>query len=435
MSSKTKTTATKEEATPALVPKLRFPEFRDALGWDVGRIADIAEVLQGYGFPERYQGQATGEYPFYKVSDISNTLAAGKVYISESANYITEDVLRELKAKPIPEGATIFAKIGEAIRSNRRAITTKSCLIDNNAAGVKRIQGKSTDLFVYFTMETISLIDYSGGVVPSVNKSAIENIEVKFPEIEEQQKIAECLSSVDELMAAQARKVDALKTHKKGLMQQLFPREGETQPRLRFPEFQDAGAWKLDTLENMCVAKISYGIVQAGPHVPNGMPYIKSTDLNAELCLANLSRTSDVIADRYRRSEVIPGDIVFSLRGNIGVSQIVPKGIPVANLTQGTARIRTEGPSEFYLHALRSQAVHDRILAVGKGSTFQEVSLEALREIPLFRPALAEQQRIADCLTSLDDLIAAQTQKLAALKTHKKGLMQQLFPSPEDVEA
>jgi type I restriction enzyme S subunit len=63
------------------------------------------------------------------------------------------------------------------------------------------------------------------------------------PGSSEQQKIADCLSSVDELMAAQARKVDALKTHKKGLMQQLFPREGETQPRLRFPEFRKAGGW------------------------------------------------------------------------------------------------------------------------------------------------------------------------------------------------
>ena len=102
MSSKKKTTAMKEDGKPALVPKLRFPEFREAEEWSEGRIADIAEVMQGYGFPERYQGQTTGEYPFYKVSDISNTLAAGKVYIDESANYITEDVLRELKAKPIP---------------------------------------------------------------------------------------------------------------------------------------------------------------------------------------------------------------------------------------------------------------------------------------------------------------------------------------------
>jgi type I restriction enzyme S subunit len=228
--------------------------------------------------------------------------------------------------------------------------------------------------------------------------------------------------------------VDALNTHKKGLMQQLFPREGETQPRLRFSEFQNAGEWVHDTLENVCAANISYGIVQAGPHVPNGMPYIKSTDLKSELCLANLARTSDAIAQKYRRSEVVPGDIVFSLRGNIGVAQILPEGIPVANLTQGTARIRTKDKPEFYLHALRSPSVNSRIQAVGKGSTFQEISLEALRNIRLFRPKAAEQHRIATCLSSLDALITAETQKLEDFYMHKKGLMQQLFPSLDEVQ-
>jgi type I restriction enzyme S subunit len=68
-------------------------------------------------------------------------------------------------------------------------------------------------------------------------------------------------------------------------------------------------------------------------------------------------------------------------------------------------------------------------LAVGKGSTFQEISLEALRKIHVFRPGLPEQQRIASCLSSLDGLITAEGQKLEGLKTHKRGLMQQLFPS------
>jgi len=160
------------------------------------------------------------------------------------------------------------------------------------------------------------------------------------------------------------------------------------------------------------------------------MPYIKSTDLNSELCLSSLECTSDAIAKKYRRSEVVPGDIVFSLRGKIGAAQIVPREIPVANLTQGTARIRSKGPVRFYIQALQSLAVHSRILGVSKGSTFQEISLDALRNIQLFHPAETEQQRIADCLTSLDDLITAQSAKLSALKTHKKGLMQQLFPSP-----
>jgi type I restriction enzyme S subunit len=258
---------------------------------------------------------------------------------------------------------------------------------------------------------------------------------LRFPEFRGARRVHRVVSSVDELMTAQARKVGALKTHKMGLMQQLFPREGETQPHLRFPEFKNAGEWKTDTLESLCAAKISYGIVQAGPHVPNGMPYIKSTDLNSELCLAKLARTSDAIALKYRRSEVVPGDIVFSLRGNIGSTQIVPKDIPVANLTQGTARIRPKGSVEFYIQALQCPSIRNRILSVSKGSTFQEISLEALRNVQLLHPESDEQQRIASLLSSLDALITVETQKLEALKTHKNGLMQQLFPTPKEVDA
>jgi type I restriction enzyme S subunit len=210
-------------------PRLRFPEFQNAGEWREGSIADIGTVLQGYGFPERHQGLKNGDYPFYKVSDISKSLAAGKVFIEESANYINESLLKELRAKPIPEGTTVFAKIGEAIRSNKRAITTVPCLIDNNAAGVKRIKGRATDFFVYLIMEQISLIEHAGGVVPAVNKSAIEAIPVKFPAVEEQQRIAGCLTSLDALIAAQTQKLEALKTHKKGLMQQLFPSREEVE--------------------------------------------------------------------------------------------------------------------------------------------------------------------------------------------------------------
>ena len=210
-------------------PRLRFPEFQDAGEWREGRIADIAIVLQGYGFPERHQGQTSGDYPFYKVSDISRSLSAGKVFIEESANYINESLLKELRAKPIPEGTTIFAKIGEAIRSNKRAITTVPCLIDNNAAGVKRIKGKATDFFIYLLLEQVSLIDHAGGVVPAVNKSAIEEVVVKFPELGEQERIASCFSSLDALITAETQKHEALKTHKKGLMQQLFPSPDEVE--------------------------------------------------------------------------------------------------------------------------------------------------------------------------------------------------------------
>lgn len=268
-----------------------------------------------------------------------------------------------------------------------------------------------------------------------ISYKQFSELELPIPSVSEQQRIADCLTSLDELIAAQARKVDALSAHKKWLMQQLFPQEGETQPRIRFPEFRESGDWMVDTLENLCAAKISYGIVQAGPHVQDGMPYIKSSDLSSELHLESLSRTSETIAAKYRRSEVAPGDLVFSLRGNIGASQIVPRSIPVANLTQGTARIRPKGPVEFYSHALRNRPTSEKILSSSKGSTFQEITLGALREIPLPHPEPAEQQRIGSCLSGLDSHIALVTRELEALKTHKKGLMQQLFPSAEGLDA
>jgi type I restriction enzyme S subunit len=410
MSNKAKTTDMKEDCKPALGPKLRFPEFRDANGWREGRIGDIAEVLQGYGFPERYQGQTTGDYPFYKVSDISNTLAAGKVFIEESAHCITEDVLKELKAKPIPEGTTIFAKIGEAIRSNRRAITTKSCLIDNNVAGVKRIQGKSTDLFVYFTMETISLIDYSGGVVPSVNKSAIENIAVKFPVIGEQQKIAECLSSMDELIAAQARKLDALKAHKKGLVQQLFPREGETQPRLRFPEFREQ--WVETQLDNLCSS------------ISSGRDQIDSDgafDLYGSTSVIGKTRKVSFSGERILVARVgANAGMLTKAKGEFGVTDntLVVSLKPSTNI-------------DFLFHYMGNININKLIFGSGQPL----ITGSILKNLPIHVPKDSEQQWIADCLTSLDDLIVAQTRKLEALKTQKKGLMQQLFPSPEEVEA
>lgn len=209
-------------------PRLRFPEFEGSGDWEEGVISDIGTVLQGYGFPERYQGQQSGDFPFYKVSDISRSLGAGKTFIEEAVNYVNASQLKELRAKPIPSGTTVFAKIGEAIRSNKRAITTVPCLIDNNAAGVKSIRGKATDFFIYLMMEQISLIDHAGGVVPAVNKSAIEAMPVRFPKVDEQQRIADCLTSLDDLIAAATRKLDTLKTHKKGLMQQLFPKVGES---------------------------------------------------------------------------------------------------------------------------------------------------------------------------------------------------------------
>ena len=205
-------------------PRLRFQEFRDCPDWKSGHCRDIAKVLPGYGFPEKFQGNKKGQYPFYKVSDISRAIERGHRVISEANNYIDPDVLQKIRAKPVPAGTIIFAKIGEAIRSNRRVVTSTPAVIDNNTAGVKAIRMKILDEFLFYLWSNVSLIDHAGGVVPAVSKSALEDVPLCYPsDIEEQKHIADCLSELDTRISAQMAKIEAHWTHKRGLMQQLFP--------------------------------------------------------------------------------------------------------------------------------------------------------------------------------------------------------------------
>jgi type I restriction enzyme S subunit len=202
---------------------------------------------------------------------------------------------------------------------------------------------------------------------------------------------------------------------------------GKLIPELRFKEFEKE--WNYFKLEDVVMKKISYGIVQAGEHIEGGMPYIKSKDINGPIKLDTLERTSDEIAKKYIRSEVTPGDIIFSLRGNIGISQILPESIKVANLTQGTARISVSNnyANYFVYQSLYTLPVIKRILCVSKGSTFQEISLADLRNVKIVSPALPEQQKIASFLSEVDEKIQQLTKKKELLEQYKKGVMQQLF--------
>jgi len=192
--------------------------------------------------------------------------------------------------------------------------------------------------------------------------------------------------------------------------------------------------WEIKPLSKIVAEgkPIVYGIVQAGPHVEGGIPYIKSTDVNRPLVLDELQRTSVEIASKYKRSDVAPGDIVFSLRGNIGVSCIVPNSINLANLTQGTARLSVNGSNEntFVRHALSGLPVRRQIHAYGKGSTFKEISLEELRKLFILLPPLTEQQKIAAVLSTWDRAIELTEKLIAAKQKRKQALIHKLITEP-----
>jgi type I restriction enzyme S subunit len=262
-----------------------------------------------------------------------------------------------------------------------------------------------------------------------------------LPSPAEQQKIAECLSSVDERIAAQARKLDALKTHKKGLMQQLFPREGETQPRLRFPEFREDGEWVAGPLGQLLVGSPDYGVNAAAVPFSEQLPkYLRITDI---------SEDGTYLSDKMVSVDIEPtegnyldeGDIALARTGaSVGKSYRYRKEDGRLVFAGFLIRIKPAKKkliSAYLANFLTTDVYWDWVAVTSTRSGQPGINSTEYSSlsIPLPPGDLAEQQRIADCLSSLDDLIAAQTQTLEALKTHKRGLMQQLFPSPEEVEA
>lgn len=282
-----------------------------------------------------------------------------------------------------------------------------------------------------------------GSVRVRVYYRDLARLQLLLPGREEQQKIAACLSSLDALIAAQADKLDALKTHKKGLMQQLFPREGESVPRLRFPEFREAGEWENSELGPLST-KVGSGITPTGGnknYKTEGRPFVRSQNVGwGELLLDDIVFIDEETHKSFDSTEIQESDVLLNITGaSIGRSAIADSRIAGGNVNQHVCiiRVKTRDLNPVLLNQfLISERGQNQIDSFQAGGNRQGLNFAQIRSFEIPRPPIEqEQQKVASCLSSLDALIAAQADKLEALKTHKKALIQQLFPSPEAVAA
>lgn len=189
-------------------------------------------------------------------------------------------------------------------------------------------------------------------------------------------------------------------------------------------------SWTPFALEKVCKERITYGIVQCGPHAENGVPYIRVSDMNRpELDVSGMLRTSPMIAARFLRSKVQEGDVVYALRGKIGEVRLVSSTVAGANLTQGTARLSPNNlvRSAYLLWGLRSESSLRQAELEAKGSTFREITLAALRRIQLPVPPVGEQEAIAKALSDVDAQIESLELLIVKKRNVKQGAMQELL--------
>ena len=413
---------TKEKGRPALVPKLRFPEFREFEGWTPKAGDSLFDQINDRnpepGLPVLAITQEHGAIPRHMID----------YHVS-----VSEKSIETYKIVRVGDFIISLRSFQGGIEYSRyHGICSPAYVILR-----RRVEGSEeyfrhylkTDRFIRIL--TKNLEGLRDGKM--INYKQFSELMLPVPQPPEQQKIADCLSSLDELMAAQARKVEALKTHKKGLMQQLFPREGETEPRIRFPEFQNAGEWEVRTIGDM-FRLINGCAFKPEDWKPTGTPIIRIQNLNDPSAEFNYSQ-----APVPERNRIESGDLLFAWSGTLGSSfgARVWNG-PSGVLNQHIFKVLMDEQQITLPFALLVLARVEEDIAKkthGFKASFVHVKKSDLVKVDLSLPSLPEQQRIATCLSSLDALITAETRKLEALKTHKKGLMQQLFPSPEDVVA
>jgi len=418
-----------------LVPKLRFPEFWDAGEWEEKPLSRVGEIITGNTPSTANLDNYGGNRLFVSPADMSY-----ERYIATTKTTLSEQGFQE--TRPIKANSILFVCIGSTI--GKIAQNKILCATNQQINSIVPFIEYSNE-FIYSALEnSASKITLLAGnhAVPIINKTLFSSVLVGFPSLPEQKKIADCLSSISDRITLEAQKLDTLKAHKKGLMQQLFPAEGETLPKLRFPEFRDAEEWQEEDLSKLSSCGLSNGVFNDPKKVGRGYKLVNVLDMYIDTAINedNLSLV-ELSREAFLKNKVKNGDLFFTR------SSLVKSGIAYSNIYLGNSNditfdghlIRFRTNKEilipiFINYLLRTNKVRSQLVARGKTATMTTIGQADVGSVKLSFPHINEQQKIADCLSSLDELIAAQAQAIDTLKTHKKGLMQQLFPSVDEVK-
>ena len=428
------------------VPKLRFPEFRDDPPWSAPLLADLYDFKRTNTLSRDKLNYVTGTIRNIHYGDIHTKFKplfrVGDEYVpyvnpDSSANGIDDDAFCE-------EGDIVLADASEDLNDVGKAIEVVSLDGERVVAGTHTILGTRRgsvpvvgyggQLFQSAAVRAGIKKEAQGAKVYGISAKRISAVPIPIPPtVAEQAKIADCLGSLDDLVAAEGRKLEALRQHKQGLMQQLFPQPGETVPRLRFPEFQDTQEWRVAPLGKLFETTTGGTPDRARPDYWGGeVPWVTTSivDFNViestreSISSAGLSNSSAKVFPKRTVLMALYGQ--GKTRGKVAML-----GVEAAT-NQACAAILPSDEVNPRFVFLNLSGRYEEIRANSNSGGQENLSQALVRDLPFAYPKeRAEQHRIAECLTALDDQIAAQARKLETLKQHKRGLLQQLFPKPK----
>lgn len=392
-----------------LIPELRFPEFENEGEWEIKTIGDVANSESSSMALNKLDLKPTG-YPVYGADSI--------------VGYIDEFQHKEKYISIVKDGSGV----------GRLNLCQNNSSILGTLTSLKSKNKKQYDLvWLYYLLNTVDFSVYvKGAGIPHIYYSDFKNEIVPVPNPKEQQKIASCLASLDDLIESHNQKLDLLKDHKKGLMQNLFPQEGKKVPEYRFPEFENDGEWVEKKLEDIAELTSSKR-VHLADYVSNGIPFFRGKGISQ---LKNNQIPDDVLyisTEQYNEVKEkygVPkkGDILITAVGTLGNVYCIKNDNEFYFKDGNLIWMKNISINSNFLEVLLD-VEKEKVLASAIGSSQKALTMAALNKLEFKIPKNPkEQQKIASCLSALDELITAQAEKIEQLKQHKKGLMQGLFP-------
>jgi type I restriction enzyme, S subunit len=423
----------KSRGKQAAKPKLRFPEFRDAADWDRRKLSDLlVETKQrnrqlAYGPSDVLS--VSGEYGCVNQIDLLGRSFAGVSVKDYHIVEIGDVVYTKSPLKRNPYGIIRTNKGRPGIVSTLYAVYRATEICD-------------PDFLDHYFSRDYHLNRYLQPLVKKgakndmkVNNTVVLSGDIWAPKLGEQQKITRCLTSLDELIAAHGQKLGAFKAHRKGLMQQLFPAEGKTIPARRFPEFRKAKAWTKRKVSEV-LSRVSMPITvdettlyrEIGVRSHGKGIFHKEPISGAEL---GDKRVFRVVED------ALVLNIVFAWEQAVATTSKEETGMIASHRFPMYVPKSEQCDVRFVKNAfLTPQGKHLLgIASPGGAGRNRTLGQDEFENLSIALPDLDEQIKITDTLRAADDLITFQAAEIETLKRHKKGLIQQLFPSPEDIEA
>jgi type I restriction enzyme S subunit len=358
-------------------------------GWVCTTIGQIANISSGFGFPNRFQGKTTGDFPFAKVRDISNAVKNASGRLVSADNYVDHSDLKALRARPVPAGSTAFAKIGEALRLNRRAILGVDTILDNNCMAVSPDLRVAEPEFVYRFLTTVDLSPFAvATTVPSVRRGDVEGIFLSLPPLHEQRRIVAKIGSLTQKSRRARDQLDRVprlvEKYKQAICAAVFSEASAISAPGEFSRVI------LSTFYGPRFAKTDY--------IQGGVVTLRTTDFDDGGNVRPKSPPSVRVSERdFLKWGLIDGDLLVTRTGSIGkcalYSEEIGPALPSAYLIRVRLNLELIRPRYALLFLLSTQG--QRQLGLGITAVTQpNINAGVIERVGLPIPGLELQDRM-----------------------------------------